>query len=145
MRKVFFSFEYQGDVWRANQVRNSWVTQGTSADFIDSAAREKLRKSGDSAVKNWILKQLSGTSVTVILLGAKTCDSEWVKFEYRESISKGNGILGIDISGLKDQLGKTSYLCGPLAADYPTYDWIRHDGYNNLGAWVEAAARKAGR
>ena len=28
---------------------------------------------------------------------------------------------------------------------YPTYDWVDDDGFNNLGDWVEKAAKKAGR
>ena len=66
-RRVFFSFHYKNDVWRANQVRNSWVTQGKeAAGFIDSAEFEKIKENGDKAVENWIDEQLKGTSVTVV-------------------------------------------------------------------------------
>ncbi|KKL85384.1 hypothetical protein LCGC14_1955320 [marine sediment metagenome] len=27
VRRVFFSFHYEGDIWRSNVVRNSWVTK----------------------------------------------------------------------------------------------------------------------
>lgn len=145
MRRVFFSFEYEQDVWRANQVRNSWVTKSENAGYIDAAAFEKLKKSGDIAVQNWILEQLKNTSVTVILLGAQTCKSKWVNFEYQESMKRENGILGIDISGLKNQGGFTTTLCGNLGNGYPTYNWITQDGYKNLDTWVEAAAKRAGR
>lgn len=44
-RRAFFSFHYKNDVWRANQVRNSWVTQGKeAAGFIDSAEFEKIKE-----------------------------------------------------------------------------------------------------
>ena len=33
----------------------------------------------------------------------------------------------------------------PLSADYPTHDWVLNSGRQNLSAWVEAAAKKAGR
>ena len=38
-RKTFFSFHYENDVWRANIVRNSWVTKPNTeaAGFIDFA------------------------------------------------------------------------------------------------------------
>ena len=50
-RRVFFSFHYDNDVWRANTVRNSWVTQGKeAAGFIDKAEFEKIRRTGDKAV-----------------------------------------------------------------------------------------------
>jgi hypothetical protein len=28
---------------------------------------------------------------------------------------------------------------------FPIYDWVNNDGYNNLGSWVENAAKQAGR
>jgi len=56
--------------------------------------------------------QLEGTSVTVVLVGEKTCNSRWVKYEIRKSIERGNGLLGIDISKIKDLQGNTSERCG---------------------------------
>ncbi len=44
-RRVFFGFEYQHDVWRANIVRNSWVAQGKEAvGFVDAADFEEVKK-----------------------------------------------------------------------------------------------------
>ena len=81
-RRVFFGFKYKQDVSRSMVVRNSWVAQGKeAAGFIDAADFEKLKRQGDPAIKNWIDKQLNGTSVTVVLVGEKTCDSRWVKYE----------------------------------------------------------------
>ena len=58
-RRAFFSFHYKNDVWRANQVRNSWVTQGKeAAGFIDSAEFEKIKEKGDNAVEDWIMNKL---------------------------------------------------------------------------------------
>lgn len=69
MRKVFFSFKYE-DVSRAMVVRNSWVAQGKeAAGFVDAADFEAIKRQGVQAIKNWIDKQLSGTSVTVVLVG----------------------------------------------------------------------------
>lgn len=71
-RRVFFSFKYKQDVSRAMVVKNSWVTQGReAAGFIDAADFEKLKRQGDTAIKNWINKQLEGTSVTVVLVGER--------------------------------------------------------------------------
>jgi hypothetical protein len=144
-RRVFFSFEY-GDVSRAMVVRNSWVTkEREAAGFIDAADFEELEKQGDDAVKNWINKQLDGTSVTIVLVGEKTCDSRWVKYEIKQSIEKGNGLLGIDISKIKDLQGNTSERCGEIPAGYKFYLWNKEDGYKNMGDWIEQAAKDAGR
>jgi len=145
MRKVFFSFKYK-DVSRAMVVRNSWVTQGKeAAGFIDAADFEELERQGDTAIKNWIDKQLNGTSVTVVLVGAKTCDSRWVKYEIEKSIEIGNGLLGIDVSKIKDLQGNTSERCGQIPRGYNFYLWNNDDGYHKMGDWIEKAAKDAGR
>ncbi len=161
-RRVFFSFHFERDIWRASQVRNSWVTKPDreEAGFWDAAEWEKVKKEGDEAIKRWINKQLDGTSVTVVLIGAEASNREWVKYEVKRSYERGNGMLGIYIHNMKDQSGNKDKagdsLFGELGKDrsgdpvyffqhYPTYDWINDDGYNKLGEWVEKAAKKAGK
>lgn len=143
--KVFFSFEY-GDVSRAMVVRNSWVTQGRdAAGFIDAADFEDIEDQGEEAVKRWIDKQLKGTTVTVVLVGAKTCSSEWVKYEIEKSEEMGNGLLGIDISKIENLQGETSDRCGKIPSGYDFYLWNKDKGYKNMGDWIEKAAKDAGR
>lgn len=144
-RKCFFSFKYK-DVSRAMVVRNSWVTQGKeSVGFIDAAEFEKLKQQGDSAIKNWIDKQLNGTSVTVVLVGKETCTSRWVKYEIERSIEIRNGLLGIDVSKIKDLQENTSERCGQIPKGYSFYLWNKDNGYRNMGNWIEKAAKEAGR
>jgi hypothetical protein len=145
-RRVFFSFEYSDDVTRAMVVRNSWVTVGReAAGFVDAAEFEKVASQGDAAIRRWIDKQLEGTSVTVVLVGAKTCQSKWVAYEIEQSKQRGNGLLGIDISKIKNFSQQTSERCGKLPVGYPFYLWNNDNGQANLGSWIEQAARAAGR
>jgi hypothetical protein len=144
-RRVFFSFKYE-DVSRSMVVRNSWVTQGKeAAGFIDKADFEKVKKNGDAAIRRWIDAQLEGTSVTVVLVGAKTCSSRWVKYEIEQSIARGNGLIGIDISKIKDLQGNTSERCGEIPKGYPFYLWNNEEGSKNMGDWIEKAAKAAGK
>jgi hypothetical protein len=160
-RRAFFSFHYERDVWRAGQVRNSWVTQDReSAGFWDAAAWEEVKKKTDTEIEKWIGKQLEGTSVTVVLIGTETSDRKYVGYEIKLSNDKGNGMLGVYIHNLKDVNKQTDTKgANPLSnwqierdgknvllSDiFPTYDWVNDDGYNKLGDWIEAAAKKAGR
>lgn len=161
VRKVFFSFHFENDVWRANQVRNNWVTKPDreTAGFVDKAEFEEVKKKGDKAIKKWIDKQLEGTSVTVVLIGSETYERKYVNYEIEQSYNKGNGILGIHIHRLKDQYGNTDKK-GKNPFDnhyvdkngkmkyseiYQIYDWKNDDGYNNIGNWIEKAAKDAGR
>ena len=145
-RRVFFSFEYQHDVRRAMVVRNSWVTQGKeAAGFVDAAEFEEVKRGGDEAIKRWIRGQLEGTSVTVVLVGSHTCSSRYVKYEIEQSENRRNGLLGIDISQIKDLDGRTSERCGEIPQGYKFHLWNRDGGYENMGCWIEQAARGAGR
>lgn len=144
-RRAFFSFKYE-DVSRAMIVRNSWVTKDKrAAGFIDAADFEDLEKEGDEAIQDWIDDQLDGTSVTVVLVGEETCGSRWVKYEIDKSKELGHGLLGIDISKIKDFDGNTSERCGKIPAGYSFYLWNKDDGYNNMGDWIEEAAKDAGK
>ena len=144
-RRVFFSFKYE-DVSKAMVVRNSWVAQGKqAAGFIDAADFEDLERQGDSAIKRWIDGQIDGTSVTAVLVGSKTCNSRWVKYEINKSIERGNGLLGIDISKIKDLQGNTSERCGQIPEGYEFYLWNKEDGYHHMGDWIEKAAEDAGK
>ena len=157
-RHVFFSFHYQRDIWRVNQVRNSWLTQGnTTADFWDDASWEKVKKQGDQAIKSWINRQMKGTSVTVVLIGFETSNRKYVKYEIQKSYEENKGILGIRIHNLKNQYGYTDYQGAnpldilavngtPLSQIqsgydnlYKTYDWDLDNGYHNIGNWIEEA------
>ena len=85
-RKVFFSFKYD-DVHRAMNVRNSNVIGGAmKSGFIDKADFEKVEREGSQAIQTWIDNQLNGTSVTVVLVGANTHKSKWVKYEIDQSV-----------------------------------------------------------
>lgn len=144
-RRAFFSFKYE-DVSRAMVVRNSWVTQGReAAGFVDAAQFESIKRQGDAAIKKWIDDQLMNTSVTVVLVGSQTCRSRWVNYEIEQSKARGNGLLGIDISKIKDLGGRTTDRCGEIPTGYDFHLWFKEDGYKNLGTWIENAAKRAGR
>lgn len=151
VRRVYFSFHYEGDVWRANQVRNSWVTKDReSAGFQDAAEFEEVRRQGNAAIERWIDRNLEGTSVTAVLVGEDTCNRRWVRYELRRSIEKGNGIVIIRVHKLEDQQGNTCRegnldFGGIDVSEYPVYDYVEDGGYENIGDWVEESYLAANR
>lgn len=160
-RRTFFSFHYERDIWRSCVVRNSWITQDReAAGFFDASLWEEAKKKGDDAIKRLIDAGLKNTTVTVVLVGTATASRPYVKYEIDESLKRGNGLLAVYIHGIKDkdgktdtkgknpfenltivQNGKTVY----LSSLYKTYDYCTDDGYKNLGTWIEAAAKAAGK
>src|SRR5215208_5330154 len=120
-RRVFFSFHYDRDNWRVAKVRNSQVIKGYEKNpFYDKADWEAIKKKGDPAIQKWIDSQLKGTSVTVVLIGAKTSSRRWVKYEIEKSIADGKGLIGIDISKITNSAGKTDETgSNPMPKGYP--------------------------
>lgn len=144
-RRVFFSFHYQNDIWRANQIRNSHVVEGcAAAGFQDASLWEEAMKQGESAIKRMIDRGLDGTTVTAVLIGSQTAYRPYVDYEIERSISRGNGLLGVYIHHLKDQYGRPSVqgeIPWRLAANnYPVYTWVHPQVF---GMWVEQAYRDA--
>jgi hypothetical protein len=139
-RRVFFSFHYERDLWRVNVVRNSGAIEGVAAaGFHDASLWEETKRRGDYAVKRLIDTGLEGTSVTVVLIGARTAQRQYVSYEIARSISQGNGLLGIFIHNIKDKSGRSD-APGEVPealrkAGAPVYTWE----YGKLGRWVEAA------
>jgi hypothetical protein len=143
-RKVFFSFHYERDIWRTNVVRNSGIVEGSAAaGFHDASLWEEAEKKGDADVKKLIDKGLVGTSVTVVLIGAETSTRKFVGYEIEQSIARGNGLLGVYSSGIKDQKGNTDIQGLPPSpltkAGASCYYWDR----DKFGEWVEAAYKAA--
>jgi len=146
-RRVFFSFHYQRDVWRANIVRNSGVVIGSAAaGFQDASLWEEAKKKGDDAVRKLIDSGLENTSVTVVLIGAKTAGRKFINYEIAQSIARGNGVLGIHIHNIKDKDGNTDTKgevpAKLISGGYKVYTWP-FDA-DKFAKWVEEAATEAG-
>lgn len=161
-RRVFFSFHYDNDINRSMIVRNSWVTQGKeAAGFVDKADFEQIKRQGNDAVHRWIDKQLEGTSVTVVLIGSETLNRPFVQYEICKSSQRGNAIIGIHINEIKDMRtsmtsskGNVHTVIGHYHDNTPAYfddicdgiyDYNAQNGYMNMGAWIEAAAKRHGK
>jgi hypothetical protein len=198
-RRTFFSFHYKPDVWRAWNVRNTWVVKPGEQDdvgFFDSSVFEASQKKGDDSLKAFLRDGLGNTSVTCVLTGTNTWRRRWVRYEIARSVVRGNGLLTVYIHGVKSKEGQVATQgSNPLAQmgvykangkillaewkdskwvsyeDYtlaipeadlwfaaPTndsvvqlsshclsYDFTADNGRKNIGAWIEKAAKAAGR
>lgn len=140
-RRVFFSFHYQNDIFRVNQIRNSHVVEGcAAAGFQDASLWEEAKRKGDAAIKDLIDQGLINSSVTVVLIGEQTAQRRYVTYEIEKSIARGNGLLGIHIHNIKNRDGRTSLFPSRVPdalvrAGAPVYTWDR----NQFGTWVEDA------
>lgn len=155
-RKVFYSFHYLPDGWRASQVRNMGLVEGNQPASDNDW--ESITKS-ESAIQSWIDGQFSGRSCAVVLVGANTAGRKWIKYEIEKAWNDGKGVVGIHIHNLLDS-GKTQSSKGrnpfedftmkrdnaklssivkcydpPYSTSTYVYDHIK----SNLSDWIEEA------
>lgn len=145
-RRVYFSFHYDKDIWRASNVRNSAKFEAvTRTPWEDASLWEEAKRKGDDAIRRLIDNGLKHTSVTVVLIGSETASRRWVKYEIEESIRKRNGLIGVRIHTIRDEDGSESKAGDiPKAlkdGDYSIYPWNARKLRNE----VELAAIRAGK
>ena len=157
-RRVFYSFDYDKDVWRAALVRNIGAIDGERQAFDNGW--ESVRRQSDAVIKAWIDKEMERRTCTVVLIGPETSKSRWVKYEIEKSWNDGMGLVGVYVHNLRDQFsytatkGSNPFLGFQLkdgrqlssmvkAYDPPVtwqksaYEWIS----NNLSAMIEEGIR----
>lgn len=158
-RRVFYSFHYIADNWRASQVRNIGAVEGNQPAKDNDW--EAVKSGGDAAIQKWIDGQLEGRSCAVVLIGAQTAGRKWITYEINKAWNDGKGVLGIYVHNLKDTAGEQSKK-GANPLDYvtfkstgaklstvaKTYDppyTTSTNVYNhikeNLSAWIEEAIK----
>ena len=104
--KVFYSFHYKPDNWRAAIVCNIGAIEGNKP--APDNDWETIKKGGDAAIKKWITSQMKGRSCTVVLVGSNTAGRKWINHEIIKSWNNGMCVVGIHIHGLENSDGKVS-------------------------------------
>lgn len=158
-RQVFYSFYYDDDVFRVQQVRNIGAIEGNAS--ISKNEWEQIQRT-PNGIKRWIDENLNYRSCLIVLIGRKTAERPWVKYEIEKAWNDKKGVLGIYIHNLKDPrysnnpplYGKSTQGPNPIEqfklqngkkmSDYAKcYNPNNNDAYNdialNINKWVEAA------
>jgi hypothetical protein len=144
-RRVFFIFDYENDVTRANRIRMRHdVIAAAPAGFFDASFWERAKQKGDAAVMKLIDDALPGTTVTVVLIGENTSECSYLEYEVQKSLENGNGLLGIfidgvpNVSGEQSSRGKVPAILNIIGC--PIHEWNE----DQFIPWLEDAAARAG-
>ncbi len=105
-RKVFYSFHYELDNFRVQQVINMGVVEGNQ--MLKPNDWEEVKRKGDDSVKRWIKDQMDNCDCLVVLIGSQTALRTWVDYEIRQPWQSGKGVLGVYIHGLQDRSERVS-------------------------------------
>lgn len=161
-RQVFYSFHFDNDVMRVQQIRQMGVIDGDEP--VSANEWEKLGKA-DGGIKKWIDQNMAYRSCVIVLIGAQTAGRPWVEYEIKKAWDDKKGLLGIYIHNLKDpKKGTCSQGGNPfdrftftdglnkgrkLSSVVKSYSPKSNDAYNdiksNIESWIEVAieSRKA--
>lgn len=105
-RKVFTSFHYQPDNWKASQIRNMGQIEGNG--IVTSNKWEEVTSGGNKAIEQWIDDNMSGKSCVVVFVGENTANRKWINHEIEKAWKDGRGLVGIYVHNLKDSSGNQS-------------------------------------
>lgn len=153
---VFYSFHFDNDAMRAQQVRNIGMIDGNVP--VSPNDWESIRRRGDPAIEKWIADTMSHRRCVVVLIGSDTVNRPWVRYEIAKAWRDHRGLFGIYIHNLKcPRNGTCGQGANPFAAirmdnGRPMSDYITcyDPGYNaygtiaaNLQTWVDTAIAQA--
>lgn len=152
-RQIFYSFHYDNDVFRVQQIRNIGALEDDKP--VSANDWETVKKGGDKAIEKWIDDNMKYRSCVVVLIGEKTAQRPWVKYEIKKAWQDGKGLLGIHINNLKDpKTGTCSKGSNPfdqftfkdkdgniktIHCKTPSATDAYNDIKNNMESWVEEA------
>lgn len=152
-RQIFYSFHFDNDVFRVQQIRNIGALEENKP--VSPNQWEEVKKKGDTGIKNWIDENLRYKSCLVVLIGAETANRKWVRYEIEKAWNDGRAVLGVYIHNLNCMKnGKCSQGLNPFDYTYSqygtklsslikTYNPSSSNAYtdiaNNLETWIETA------
>ena len=153
-KQVFYSFHFDNDVMRVQQIRNIGVIEDNKPVSVNDW--EQVRRGGTSSIQKWIDENMKYKNCVVVLVGSQTADREWVKYEIKKAWNDGRGLVGIHIHNIKcprNGLGRQgenpfdqfTVNGKSLSSIVQCYNPNSYDAYgdikSNLERWVEEAIR----
>ncbi len=105
-RQIFYSFHFDNDVMRVQQVRNIGALEDNTPVSVNDW--ETVKRGGDRAIEKWIDDNMKYRSCVVVLIGQDTASRRWVQHEIVKGWNEGKGVVGINIHNLKCPRNGTS-------------------------------------
>ena len=93
-RRIFISYQ-RDDRMKAKGFNLLRWNKNVNFEFVGRHLLDPVDSKNKKYIRQQIKEQLSGTSVTVVLIGKNTAGSDWVADEVKWSLDKENGVVGI--------------------------------------------------
>ncbi len=139
-RRIFISYQH-ADQLTARGFNLMRYNKHLDLEFVGRHLLDPVKSNDPDYIGRKIREQITGSSVTVVLIGNGTADSEWVGREVQWSLDKQppNGILGVRLNpGVDIPQGLTD--CGA-----EILNWYTPDDVHEFQEAIERAAAAARR
>jgi antiphage defense system Thoeris ThsB-like protein len=153
---VFYSFHYDNDVFRVQQIRNMGVIEENEP--VSPNVWEEVKKGGDAAIRKWIDDNMSRRRCVIVLIGSATAGRKWIDYEIEKAWRDKRGLFGVYIHNLRcPRQGIGTRGTNPFSSwnvgsrkmsDFVTcYEPPANDAYGyisqNIKGWVDTAIEGA--
>lgn len=98
-KPVFYSFHFDNDVMRVQQVRNIGVIEDNKPVSVNDW--EEVKRNVNGSIQKWIDENMKYKSCVVVLVGEETADRPWVQYEISKGWNDKRGVVGIYIHNIK--------------------------------------------
>jgi hypothetical protein len=151
-RQVFYSFHFDNDVMRVQQIRNIGAIEGNPPVSVNEW--EEIRKN-NSAIEKWIDDNMKYRSCVIVLIGEKTAERPWVRYEIIKGWNDRKGVFGIYIHNLicprngkcnqgPNPFDQISFKDGrKLSSVVKCYNPSSYDTYNDIANNLDALVEEA--
>lgn len=96
-KKVFISYYYD----ESNQYKNllkAWVRNNRfEVSFVDTSVDVSIRSENDAAIKRAIARRIGLSDMVLVIVGKKTHQREWVRWEIEKATQLGKKIVAVKI------------------------------------------------
>lgn len=105
-RKIFVSYHHRGD----QAYYDAFSTE--FHDTLEAIADNSLERSIDSDDVDYVMRRIrdryiSGTSCTILLIGAATWGRKYIDWEIKATLERGHGLIGVQLPTLAVNLDQT--------------------------------------
>ena len=139
-RRIFISYQHQ-DQLAAKGFNLMRYNDNLELQFVGRHLLDPVESNDPDYISQKIREQIAGSSVTVVLIGDETADSDWIAKEIQWSLEKQppNGIVGIRLNS-QAEIPQMLQDCGA-----EILEWYDPEDVNEFQDAIERAAAAAGR
>lgn len=117
-KRVFISYEHDGDKDFINGIRGMLANDNIDVDFYDESVKQPIDSVNANYIKSKLRDMINRASTLLVIVGKDTHSSEWVKWEIRTADN-----LNKDIIFMRRKGDYNSSMSSSVLGNKPIYNW----------------------